>query len=347
MTDADAILAMARDAGAFRAAVIRAVPVQDDAAEMYRRLLREGRHGPMEFMERYDDVRDDPRLLIDVADGGPAQSMVICLFAYPGPRQVPSCDPGVRVAHFALAAEDYHNVLRRRLTPVADAITAACGGTARVCVDSAPLRERYWAARAGLGIIGRNNHLVVPGFGAAFHIAAILTTAILSGAETPPPLDLRPSCPDGCIRCVLSCPTGALSPDGSCDTGRCISCLTIENCRSALPDTPDGTRLPRRGYIFGCDICRLACPRTFSAGTIDTIPELSATDTAVMSRDSWLALGSGAFRRLFSHTAIARAGLRGIRANLARTGDGENESLPATKDKNDRASVEDGTTAEN
>lgn len=316
---AAAILAMARGAGAFRAALIRAVPVQDDAAEMYRRMLREGRHGPMDFMTRYADVRDNPQLLIDPADGGPARSMLICLFAYPGPAQVPSCDPGVRVAHYALAAGDYHNVLRRRLAPVADALTDAFGGTARVCTDSAPLRERYWAARAGLGVIGRNNHLAVPGYGAAFHIATVLTTAVLPGAAVPPPLDLRPACPDGCMRCVLSCPTGALRPDGSCDTGRCISCLTIENCRTDSPDLPDGSRLPRRGYIFGCDICRLACPRTLCAEAVPTVPELTAADTAVMTRDSWLSLRSGAFRRHFSGTPLARAGLRGLRANISRT----------------------------
>lgn len=312
-------------AGAHSYAVIRCVPVEPAAVAVYDDWLARGRHLPMTYMERYRDIRKNPALLLD----GRARSMIIALFAYhdstAGDVNGATVAPGVhapRIADYALAATDYHYALRARLLPVAEAVAASYGGDTQICVDSAPLRERYWAARAGLGVIARNNHLYVPGKGARFHIAAIITTAILPGAVTPPPLYQQANgtghntpCPPGCRRCVDACPTHALTGDGSCDTSRCISCLTIEGCRLQPVPHPE---TPRAGYIFGCDICRRVCPLTQSAAPVAVVDELLPDPRiSALTADCWPDMGSAAFRRLFGHSPLSRAGLRGLRANLA------------------------------
>lgn len=322
-------------AGAHSYAVIRCVPVEPAAVAVYGDWLARGRHHPMTYMERYRDIRDNPALLLD----GQAQSMIIALFAYhdstagdangatdaAGDANGARVARGVhapRIADYALAATDYHYALRARLLPVAEAVASRYGGDTQICVDSAPLRERYWAARAGLGVIARNNHLYVPGKGARFHITAIITTAILPGAVVPPSLYQQANgtahhspCPPGCRRCVDACPTHALVGDGSCDTSRCISCLTIEGCRLQPVPHPE---IPRAGYIFGCDICRRVCPHTQSAAPVAVVDELLPDPRiSALTADCWPDMGSAAFRRLFGHSPLYRAGLRGLRANLA------------------------------
>lgn len=300
-------------AGAHCAAVVLCVPVEDRAVAIFDNWTAQSRHIPMDYMERYREIRNNPALLLD----GQARSMIITLFAYHDSTNQPATPRAPRIADYALTATDYHYALRARLQPVADAITAEYGGTARICVDSAPLRERYWAARAGLGAIGRNNHLYVPGYGARFHIAAILTSAVLPGATVPPPLfgpHLPSPCPADCRRCIDACPAHALQDDGSCDTSRCISCLTIEACRIQPALHPE---ISRAGYIFGCDICRRVCPLSCQGRPLPVIPELRPDPRiAALTDGDWANMGSSAFRRLFAASPLNRAGLRGMRANL-------------------------------
>ncbi|MGM9852434.1 MAG: epoxyqueuosine reductase [Muribaculaceae bacterium] len=275
--------------------------------ELYDRWLDRGDNGTLDYMERWRDVRNDTRLLIPADEGGPARTLIICIFAYPHHAALGDPDG---IAAYAHARTDYHYALKAALAPVAAAIDSEYGSVSRVVTDSAPLRERYWAVRAGLGVIRRNNQLYVPGYGANFHIATIVTTAALPEAHTPPPLTLAQVCPDSCRLCVDACPTGALRADGTIDCRRCLSCITIENARGEQPD------VPRAGAVFGCDACRLACPHTRAsrpAPVIDALqpnPALAATD--------WQTMTGGQFRRLFGSTALARAGLKGIRNNFSK-----------------------------
>lgn len=282
------------DTGIYTFGIADAAPVDEQARLIYSHWIEQGRHGSMHYMERYSDIRLDPRMLL------PGTASVICCAI---PYHSPQSEQASGIAAYALGS-DYHEVVRSILSGVATRITDIFGGSTRVCVDTAPLRERYWAARAGLGTIGLNNQLIVPGAGSYFFLGEILTTAHFTPT---PPLD-RELC-NACMRCVRACPTGALKPDGSCDTSRCLSYLTIEH-RGELPP---GTDL--HGHLYGCDECARACPlnSTPPPTTIDELkprPEvLSLTPERVLDMDQTC------FSAIFSHSAVKRTKLAGLRRN--------------------------------
>jgi epoxyqueuosine reductase len=285
----------ALDAGAEFCRFAKVDSVDSNAVAIYRDWLSKGRNGTMTYMERYDDVRCNPALLLEGA-----QTLMVCLFNYHTNAQRREGTP--RIADYALGT-DYHDELRARLTPVAQKIQETYGGATRICIDTAPLRERYWAAQAGLGFIGRNNQLIVPGGGSAYFIATILTTLAI---ETDAPLQ---HCGCGtCHACVDACPTHALIGDGSCDTSRCLSYLTIEN-RDELP-----ADINLAGNIYGCDICRFACPHNRFA-TPTGIAAFQPRPTLLsLTVADWLAMSPEQYRLIFKGSAIKRAKLAHLQA---------------------------------
>lgn len=309
------------DAGACAVGFAAASEVPASQQKIYECWLAEGRNAGMEYMARYADVRRNPSLLIENnacagesgAEGNDscARTLIVCAFAYADgstPRHA-------LIADYALS-DDYHNVLRRRLQPVAAALEAAVQGSAtRICVDTAPLRERFWASRAGVGYIGLNNQLIVPGIGSAVVLGTLLWTEVVT-----PDASLEHRTCRRCGRCVATCPGGALTADGAMDCRRCLSYLTIEH-RGALPV---GTRLP--GRIYGCDICRHVCPE----GNPDTaanpegkaakniVCEEFAPRAAVMALDAEAiaAMTPADFSSIFGGSAVKRAKLEGLQRNL-------------------------------
>ncbi len=150
------------EAGAVRAGVVTLGPVDSHAEELYREWLAEGRHGEMGYLEKYAEVRHDPRLLLEGA-----RSMIVAAFNYYCGE--PEMSQPLKWARYAVG-RDYHEEVRERLGRVAEAITAVTGAQCRVTVDTAPLRERYWAVKAGVGFLGINNQLIVPGIGSRVFI---------------------------------------------------------------------------------------------------------------------------------------------------------------------------------
>ena len=273
-------------------------PIDSTDAAVFDNWIARGMHAGMDYMERHADLRRDPQSLLPGC-----RSVVSCAIAY---------DCGVHhpgIATYALG-NDYHEVVRRNLERVAAFIRETIGGETRVCVDTAPLRERYWAVRAGVGFMGINGHLIVPGAGCACFLGEILTTVRI---EPTRPLDQtrcdQTRCEE-CGACVKACPTGALRGDGSVDARRCLSYLTIEH----RGDFPTGTDL--HGRLYGCDACVRACPHN-RAGlcTVDELQprpevmEVTADMAAVMTQED--------FSRRFSHSAIKRAKLAGLHRNAA------------------------------
>ncbi len=284
---------LCREAGALAWGVAEAGPVDDADTRLLREWLDAGRHGCMDYMERYGELRADPRLLLEGA-----RSVVVCAFSYRRDRHNPW------ISDYALGA-DYHGVLRERLVPVAAAIESRCGGATRVCVDSAPLRERYWAERAGVGRCGLSGKLLVPGAGSEVFLAEILTTAAIA-----PTAPLQEDVCTRCGRCVRACPGGALDGSGGVDARRCLSCLTVE----WRGDFPAGTRL--HGRLAGCDACSAACP--LSQGPATAVPGLGARPEILdMTPARALALTRGAFRAICSGTPLMRLRLDGLRRNAA------------------------------
>lgn len=307
MTDTPAIpretlRALALDTtGASAVGIVRPGPVDDEAVEVRRRWIDDGCHGSMDYLTRYDDVRRDPRLLLDGA-----ATLVVALFDYANggmPAGLPA------IAEYALGT-DYHTELRRRMGRLAEALVSARGGDTRITVDTAPMRERYWAVRAGLGVTGVHNQLIRPGHGAHYFIASLLWTGRFDGPDDTP---LTGDC-GRCMACVRACPAGALTPDGRLDARRCLSYLTIES-RSPLPDG-----MTTGGRLFGCDACRLACPheRTDERTAIDAFR--ARPDILTLDRDAWTAMSPSRFRSIFADSAVLRARLPKLLDTLAHLG---------------------------
>lgn len=295
------IRALVIGAGAYRVGFAEAGPVDEADSLCYDRWIDGGYHGPLGYMERYDAVRRDPRLLLEGA-----ATVVSAAFSYYTP--VEWTDRSLRIARYALG-DDYHDVLRRRLTEVARTIESRYGGATRVCVDTAPIRERYWAQKAGVGFIGRNGQLIVPGAGSYFFLAEILTTLPIEPDEA-----TAPSHCDGCDRCRRSCPAGAIDgAAGRVDSRRCLSCLTIEHRGPFEAPVRLGNRL------YGCDTCQDVCPHNANP-PVTAIrefaprPELLSLDPARIE-----SLDPAGFSTLFRRSAIKRAKLEGLQRNLRHT----------------------------
>lgn len=319
--------------GAYACGVVRAMPVTAEAVARYEEWLADGNAGNMDYLGRYGEVRRDPRLLLD---GEGARTLIVTLFAYQD--NVHPAEGVPYIAHYALG-QDYHDVLRRRLKTVIGQLRPRFGGKWRICVDSAPLMERYWAARAGLGVIGDNGCLIVPGVGANFFIATIVTTAQM---PTDDPAEGTSHCL-GCGRCVRACPTGALRGDGSVDARRCISYLTIESHDDIPADIPTGNTL------YGCDVCRRACPLACCktdigqgrqlehsenlensehssvstsgkfAETMTVLPEFTPDSRLLsMTVADWRALDDEGYAALTAHSAMRRVSLDKLRSTLRR-----------------------------
>lgn len=315
---------MLTDAGACAVAFAPLRPVDHHAWESFSRWIATGGHASMAYLANHSEIRRNPALLLD--DGPQPGGTVVCAaFAYAS--DVTFRPGALRIARYALG-DDYHEVLRRRLQPVADAILAATGHPARICVDSAPILERYWAVQSGLGFTGRNRQLIIPGIGSHIFLSELVTRA-----EFPPygtPVDMQ--CPDGCDRCLRACPNHALTASNrqpwrgshgeavfnrlteSCgfDARRCLSFQTIEN-RGEI----DADLTVPRGRFYGCDICLEACPLSRPSRSVTVLPEFRPREPLLsLTPATVTALTPAAYSLLFRHSPIRRAKLAGLLRNL-------------------------------
>ena len=202
----------------------------------------------MDYMGRYADLRRDPRLLV------PGARSVVCVVLGYNPGASPSVP---RIARFAQREEDYHTAVKRRLFRLAALVKERYPDfEARACCDTAPIAEKRWAVRAGLGVVGRHTLLITRRWGTWVNLGELVTTAEFSSYDVPLGDD---PCRD-CRRCLDACPNQALSSLPFLDARRCTAYHTVESRADTLPDDLD-----RRGWLFGCDICQLACPCNASA----------------------------------------------------------------------------------
>lgn len=293
-----AILQVAREVGCSQVGVAPAsAPAHWDAL---RGALAAGWHAEMAWLERADTLakRADPRLLLPGA-----RSLVMVAW----PIEPTGALDGI--AGYA-RTEDYHDTLRRVLAPVV-AMIEAQGGTARLCIDSAPLCEVAHAARAGLGWVGKHTLLLRREGGSWCHLAGIVTDLELDCDEPATEHCGR------CTRCLDACPTGALVQPYGLDARRCLSYLTIEH----RGEVDDALKPAIDGWVFGCDVCQQVCPWTRTASTAPTREALEAL----------LALDEQGFQERFAGTPVLRTKRRGLRRNvcLALGNLGEPAAVPA------------------
>jgi epoxyqueuosine reductase len=299
--DREFVVRTSLEAGASAVAVSPAQP--DNAADaQMRAAFARGDFATWKYDDAYAATATHPEALLKGARS------VICLaiaYANPAPKRA---DPlAGRVSNYAWSS-DYHRQVRRILEKVARALDARAGApVTRVVCDTAPLAERAFAERAGLGWIGKHTNLIVPGQGSFVFLGEIVTTL-----EFEPGTPLKKSC-GSCSRCIAVCPTGALRGDYTIDATRCISDLTQRT--GAIP----AAMRPLLGdWIWGCDLCQDVCPPTRRARTPGG-RAFAASDAAAAFPNlvTLLELRSGEFKRRYARSAMGWRGAAVLRRNAA------------------------------
>lgn len=262
--------------------------------------LKHNQHGEMHYMENHFDKRLNPTLLVEGS-----KSVISLLFNY-YPEETQK--PGVpKIAKYAYG-EDYHTVIKDHLKNLIAWMATEMGEIqCRAFVDSAPVMDKAWAKKAGLGWIGKNTNLIHPKEGSFFFIAEII-----SDLEFSPDIPMKDYC-GTCTRCIDACPTDALSIPYQIDAKKCISYLTIELKDEILPREFKGKM---DQWIFGCDICQDVCPwNRFSKPTQEARfqPEFSILN---LGQDDWKSLQKETFQEAFKHSAIKRTKYEGWMRNL-------------------------------
>ena len=289
------IKAEARSLGFFTCGIARAEAVDSDTAEGYRRWIADGHHASMQYLADNIEKRLDPRLLMEGV-----KSIVCVALSYAPAERMPADQ--YQIACYAYG-KDYHDVMKQKL----HALAAACGiSNYRAFCDTAPVLERYWAQRAGLGWIGRNRQLIIPHAGSMFFLGELFLTEELE-YDTP----ARNRC-GRCHACIDACPTQALIPHSSfLNSNKCLSYLTIEH-RGPIPNS--SFLIPNS--IYGCDRCQDACPwNRFAVPTTEQAFHPSPALMA-MTKEAWHNLTIEQYRTLFRGSAVKRAKYEGLMRNI-------------------------------
>jgi epoxyqueuosine reductase len=291
------VIAAARACGADAVRIAPAEPLERTRERLGLSFAR-GDLATWPYDARYAAAAAEPRTLL--AD---ARSVVCVAVAYASPAETLPRGHG-RVSNYAWSA-DYHHRMRALLAALARELTAL-GGRAAIACDTAPIAERAFAERAGLGWIGKHTNLIAPGLGSFVFLGEVVTSLEL---EPDPPL--RKSC-GTCARCVTACPTGALRGDYTIDATRCISDLT-----QRTGPIPRELRALIGDWLWGCDLCQDACPPTNRAAraALAFAPLDDATRAPRLT--DLLRLRSAEFKRRYARTALGWRGAAILRRNAA------------------------------
>jgi epoxyqueuosine reductase len=280
---------------------IAKVQFLDDDARRLESWLNKGLQGKMNYMERYFDLRIDPSKLV------PGARSVITLLQnyYPAEKQNASAP---KISKYAFG-EDYHEVIKKKLNSLLRSIKENIGEiNGRGFVDSAPVLERTWAQRSGIGWIGKNGNLINKASGSFFFIATLITDLELE-YDDPFAKDYCGTC----TKCIDNCPTDAILENKVVDGSKCISYFTIELKDALIPEEMQGKF---SNWMFGCDVCQDVCPwnrfsKPNTEASFTPIPEILN-----FSNSQWQDLTEESFKRIFKNSPMKRAKFEGIKRNL-------------------------------
>ena len=290
---------IASEIGFDECGIAQARKLDEDAARL-EAWLKNGRHGEMKYMENHYDKRLDPRLLVE-----DAKSVVSLLLNYSTDQE--QADPEApKISKYAYG-KDYHFVIKDKLKVFYQFIQDEIGEVGgRVFVDSAPVMDKAWAKKSGLGWVGKNTNLIHPKQGSYFFIAEMILDLNL---EYDGPI--KDYC-GTCTKCLDACPTEALIAPYVIDGSKCISHLTIE-LKGAMDDAFQGQL---KDWVFGCDICQDVCPwnrfsKAHSEPLFNPKPELLS-----MTKQDWEEITQDTFSKVFQHSAVKRTKFSGLKRNI-------------------------------
>ena len=280
--------------------IAKAVRLDDDARRL-EQWLNKGMQGSMQYMEKYFDMRVDPGKLV------PGAKSVITLLKnyFPSERQKPGTP---KISRYAFG-KDYHEVIRKNLNELIEIMKEEIGEIhGRGFVDSAPVLERTWAQRSGLGWVGKNGNLINKQSGSFYFIATLITDLELEYDD----MFAKDYC-GTCTKCIDACPTDAILLDKVVDGSKCISYFTIELKEMMIPGEMKGKF---DNWIFGCDVCQDVCPwnrfsKPHQEEGFTPIPEVLN-----LSNKEWEDMTEENFKKIFSGSSLSRAKFKGIQRNL-------------------------------
>jgi epoxyqueuosine reductase len=296
----DLIKKRAAELGFFYCGISKAEFLESEAKQL-EQWLNMRYHGKMGYMENHFDKRLDPRLLVE----GAKSVISLCLNYYTDEEQHDKDAP--KISKYAYG-EDYHDVIKDKLKALYQFILDEIGEVGgRVFVDSAPVMDKAWAKKSGLGWIGKNTNLIHPKRGSFFFIAELIIDLQLE-----PDGPMKDYC-GTCTRCIDACPTEAIVQPYVVDGSKCISYLTIELKDSVLPNEFKGKM---DQWMFGCDVCQDVCPwNRFSLK--HTEPRFNPKESLLnMSQADWHDLTEEVFSELFKNSAVKRTKYKGLKRNL-------------------------------
>ncbi len=262
--------------------------------------LKRGYQGKMGYLENHFDKRLDPTKLVPGA-----KSVVSLIYNY-FPSQIHETEGNLKLAKYAYG-QDYHEVIKEKLKDLFSMIQQQIGEIeGRVFVDSAPVHERAWAAKSGLGWVGKNSLLLNRQMGSFFFLAELVIDL-----ELAPDGPIKDYC-GTCTACQDACPTDAIPEPYVVDASRCISYLTIELKESI----PEEFKDKMNDWVFGCDICQDVCPwNRFSKPHKES--SFAPQGWENFSRKEWQELTEETFRQVFKKSALKRAKFPGLKRNIA------------------------------
>jgi epoxyqueuosine reductase len=300
MSTTSALKARARAAGFDAIGIARAAALDRDGEALAAWLRHDG-HASMAWMAKDPARRADPRALV----AGATSVVALAMSYWPG-RERAAVKPGAAQVALYARGRDYHKVMGRKLRDLAAWLAEETGHESRAFVDTAPILERAWAERAGVGWIGKNANLLTR------EGSWLLLGEIVTAADLVPDAGPHADFCGTCTACLDGCPTGAIVEPGVVDSHRCISYWTIEH-RGSIPEE---RRAGLADWIFGCDVCQTVCPwnESFAAPRADD-PFAWRDDLRGLDPVEVLEMEENTFRERFSGTALMRARWDGMRRN--------------------------------
>jgi len=289
----------AKDLGFLSCGIARAGFLAEEAPKL-EQWLAQGRHGKMQYMENHFDKRLDPTLLV------PGAKSVVSLLLNYHTQEKQRVPLAPKISSYAFG-QDYHQVTKEKLKSLLRRLRDSIGEIeGRVFVDSAPVMDKAWAAKAGLGWVGKNTNLISKKTGSFFFIAEMIIDLELAYD-----LPVADHC-GSCTACIDACPTDALTAPYQIDGSKCISYATIE-LKESIPET---FKDKMEGWAFGCDICQTVCPWNRFASPHQEPAFQPKEELLALTAKEWEELTEETFQRVFQKSAVKRTKYLGLQRNI-------------------------------